>query len=234
MNNTQQNKLNMYLAVQAVIQKRESKWSSLTGFAQAVDEVDTGITSITSLAQVQASPNGGSALKNAAFISLVDSAYQVAAATRASAVVNKDAELASRLDYSQSDLGKGRPQEVVARCRNVWSTATDNLEASTAFGVTQAKLTNLKKKIDEFESAHPKTREGRTATRAATKALPDSFAQVDEILNGCLDGLMAQFKESEPEFYNEYFAARRIVDAPGTRSNKNNVTPAPAPTPQPA
>ena len=121
MNNTQQNKLNMYLAVQAVIQKRESKWSSLTGFAQAVDEVDTGITSITSLAQVQASPNGGSALKNAAFISLVDTAYQVAAATRASAVVNKDAELASRLDYSQSDLGKGRPQEVVARCRNVWS-----------------------------------------------------------------------------------------------------------------
>ena len=232
MNNTQQNKLNMFLAVFAIVQKWGSKWASFTGFGQAVDEVETGITSITSLGQVQASPNGGAALKNAAFVSLVDSAYQVAAATRASAIVNKDAELASRLDYSESDLGKGRPQEVVARCRNVLSTATDNLEASAAFGVTAAKLTNLKKRIDEFETASPKSREGRATTRAATKAMPDSFVQVDEILNGCLDGLMAQFKESEPEFYNEYFSARRIVDAPATRTKKTNSTP--TPTPQPA
>ena len=102
MNNTQQNKLNMFLAVFAIVQKWGSKWASFTGFGQAVDEVETGITSITSLGQVQASPNGGAALKNAAFVSLVDSAYQVAAATRASAIVNKDAELASRLDYSLS------------------------------------------------------------------------------------------------------------------------------------
>jgi hypothetical protein len=120
---------------------------------------------------------------------------------------------------------------VVARCRNVWSNAQDNLGASAAFGVTAAKLTNLKKKIDEFEASHPKTRKSRTATRAATKAMPDSFAAVDEILNGCLDGLMAQFKDSAPEFYNEYFAARRIVDAPATRTNKKST---PAPVPQPA
>jgi hypothetical protein len=51
---------------------------------------------------------------------------------------------------------------------------------------------------------------------------------LDEILNDCLDGLMAQFRESEAEFYHEYFAARRIVNVPG-RAKKS--TPAPVPTP---
>ena len=136
MNNKQQNKLNMYVATHAALQKHESKWSSLTGFAEAVDEVDVNLNTITSLAQVQASPNGGAALKKSAKDTLLGTAYQIAAATRAYAVVNKDVELAAQLDYSTSDLGEGRPQEVVARCRNVWSTATDNQAASAAFGVT--------------------------------------------------------------------------------------------------
>lgn len=231
MNNVQQNKLNMYVAVRAALHKHQTIWTALTGFAEAVDDIDTQLAVITSLAQAQASPNGGTALKNAALNSLIGAAYQIAAATRAYAVVSKDAGLAAELDYSPSDLGKGRPQEVVARCRNVWSTATDNQEASAAFGVTAAKLTNLKKRIDEFEAAHPKPRAGRASTRAATQALPDAFASVDEILNDCLDGLMAQFRDSEAEFFNEYFAARRIVNMPGIRSRKTTPSPAPAPIP---
>jgi hypothetical protein len=231
MNNTQLNKYNMYVATRTALHTHQTTWTTLTGFADSVDDLDTQLAVITSLAQVQAAPNGGVALKNAAVDSLIGSAYPLAAATRAYAVVNKDAELAAQLDLSPSELGKGRPQEVVARCRNVWSTATDNQAASLAFGVTATKLTNLKKRIDEFEAAHAKPRAGQSNTKAATQALPDAFAQVDEILKDCLDGLMPQFKDSTPEFFNEYFAARRIVNTPGSRSR--NTTPAPAPTPTP-
>jgi len=229
MNNNQQNKYNMYVASRATLHKYQNIWTTLPGFAESVDDIDTQLAIITSLAQVQASPNGGAALKKTAKQSLVGTAFQIAAATRAFAVVNKNAELAAQLDYSEYDLGKGRPQEVVARCRNLWSTATDNLQASAAFGVTAAKLTSLKQRINAFEAADPKPRNGRTATKAATDSLPPAFAQVDEILNDCLDGLMAQFKDSSSEFYNEYFAARTVVDVPGTRAKKP--TPAPIPTP---
>ncbi len=228
MNNKQQNKYNMYVASRAALHKHQTIWTTLTGFADSVDDLDTQLAVITSLAQVQAAPNGGAALKKSAKDSLLGTAYQVAAATRAYAVVNNDVELAAQLDYSESDLGEGRPQEVVVRCRNVWSTATDNQAASAAFGVTPAKLTNLKKRIDDYEAANPKPREGRAATKAATTTLPTTFAQLDEILNDCLDGLMAQFRESEAEFYNEYFAARRIVNVPG-RAKKTTPTPVPTP-----
>jgi hypothetical protein len=48
----------------------------------------------------------------------------------------------------------------------------DNLEASAAFRVTAAKLTNLKKRIDDYEAANPKPREGRAATKAASSTCP--------------------------------------------------------------
>lgn len=221
----------MYVALRAVLHKYQSIWTLLTGFADAVDDLDTQLAIITSLAKVQGAPNGAAALKRTAKDSLIETAFELAAATRAYAIVNKDTELAAALDYSESDLGRGRPQAIVTRCRNVWSTATDNQAASAAFGVTAAKLATLKERIDAFEAADPKPRTGRTASKAATSALPDAFAAIDEILNDCLDGLMAQFKNPATEFYHEYFAARTVVDTPSTRSRKVTPTPAPAPTP---
>ena len=231
MNNYQQNKYNMYVASRAALHKYQSTWTTLTGFAASVDAIDAQLAVITGLVQVQASPNGGAALKKTAKQALIGTAFQIAAATRACAVVNKNVELAAKLDYSEYDLGKGRPQEVVARCRNVLATATDNLQASAAFGVTAAKLTDLEQRIDDYKAADPKPRTSRTATKAATDALPDTFAQIDEILNECLDGLMAQFKDSSSEFYKEYFVARTVVDTPSARPRKAKPSPAPVPTP---
>jgi len=199
-----------------------------------VDDLETNIGTIASLAQAQSARSGAAGEKNAAFESLLDAAHQVAGATRAGAVVNKDAELAARVDDSRTDLGRGRAGEVVARCRNVWSAANDNVDVLGAFGVTAGKLTTLKKKIDDYETTQPRPRQDRANTRAATRTLPDLFDAADEILNDCLDGLMAQFKNGDAEFYNESFAARRIVNAPGVRrANGTTSTPAPAPTPTP-
>lgn len=233
MNNPQQNKFNMYQAVKVVLESHQPIWASLPGFSTSVDELDTNITTIASLAQAQSARSGAAAEKNAALESLLDAAHQVAGATRAGAVVSKDAELAAKVDYSRTDLGRGRAGEVVARCRNVWSAANDNVDVLGAFGVTAGKLTTLKKKIDEYETTHPKPRQDRANTRAATRTLPDLFAATDEILNDCLDGLIVQFKESDADFYNEYFSARRIVNAPGVRK-ASGTTPSPTPSPVPA
>jgi len=52
------------------------------------------------------------------------------------------------------------------------------------------------------------------------------------VLKGRLDKLAVQFKESQPEFFNEYQAARRIVTVSGSRAARSgNVVPAPNTTP---
>lgn len=196
-------------------------------------EVETNVSTIASLAQAQAAKSGAAAEKNAVLESLLDSARQVAGATRAGAVVDTDHELATKADFSRSDLGRGRASEVVARYRNLWSAANDNLNVLGAFGVTASKLTTLKKKIDDFETSQPRPRQDRANTSAATQTLPEFSRQTDELLNDCLDGLIVQFKASDADFYNAYQTARRIVSAPGSCKANGGLTPAPAPTPQP-
>ena len=69
-------------------------------------------------------------------------------------------------------------------------------------------------------------KEGSTPRRQRARC--QTFAQVDEILEDCLDGLMTQFQDSALKFDHEYFAARRIVNVPGTRAGKTTPAPAPA------
>lgn len=232
MNNSQQNKLNMYQAVEAVLDSNKPVWESLPGFVTAVGDVEANIATIAGLAQVQSARSGAAAEKGAVLESLLDSATQIAGATRAGAVIGKDYELATKANFSRSELARGRSSEVVSRCRNVWTVANDNLDVLGAFGVTASKLTTLKKRIDDFETSQPRPRQDRANSSAATQTLPELFKQTDEILSGCLDGLIVQFQATDADFVNAYQTARKIVSV-GTRK-KSGVTPAPAPVPTPA
>jgi hypothetical protein len=60
--------------------------------------------------------------------------------------------------------------------------------------------------------------------------LASLFAQADELLTKRLDGLAVQFQEKQPNFYNAYRTARRIVSNPAGRATKlaTNVVAAPS------
>lgn len=222
MNANQSNKLNSHLAVQAVLDGT-TVWQSLPAFATGAEELDEHIASIESLAQTQASQSGAAAEKAQSFQVLVDAAYEVAAATRACAVASSNKELARRVDFSRSDVGKGRNTQVVSRCQDILAAATENLAALADYGVTQAKLTALKKKIEGFQAVQVKPRQGRATSSSATKELAKLFKEVDELLNERLDALVVQFKDSQPAFFNAYGTARSVVSNPGGRASRDEV-----------
>ncbi len=92
--------------------------------------------------------------------------------------------------------------------------ATAVLPSLADYGVTQAKLNVLSKKIEAFRKAHPAPRQRVNAGRAATKQLADLFTDLSALLRNRADRLVVQFRESAPEFYNEYQAARTVVNPP--------------------
>ena len=234
MNSIQTNKLNMYLAVKSSLASHEEVWKSLPAFAAGTEELEEHIAELQTLAQTQTNRNGAAADKAQAFATVLDCGFEVAAATRAYAVASGDPELAARVDYSRSDLGRGRDMEVLTRCRSILATATAHVDSLPDYGVTPAKLTAFKKAIDAFQDAQAKPRHGRATSSAATKALPDLFGQVDELLEARLDGLIVQFRDTDPAFYNEYTAARLVLGRTNGHKTHDAPTPAPAPVPQPA
>jgi hypothetical protein len=72
---------------------------------------------------------------------------------------------------------------VLARCRDIRAAATANLASLADYGITQAKLTALKKKIDAFEALLAKPRQQIATSSAATQTLPQQFGAADAILN---------------------------------------------------
>jgi hypothetical protein len=234
MNNKQTNKLRAYQAVELVLETNQTTWAGLPAFVTAAGEFTALIAEIQVLAQAQASREGATNEKGYALAALGDAAFEMAAAVHAYTVVTQNFALEGRVDFSRSTIVYGREASVLARVRDIHAAAAEQLANLADYGVTQAKLTALKKKTDAFEALLAKPREQIASGSAVTQSLEVTFHEADQVLTKRLDKLVFQFKTSAPDFFNAYQSARSVVNLPGSR--KTNETPvlAPAPTPQPA
>lgn len=138
--------------------------------------------------------------KAQSFQLLLDAVCEVVAATRAFAVASGNKELARRVGFSRPNAGRGHDTEVLARCHDVFAAATNIVGSPGDYGVTQAKLTALKKKIWNFRTVQSKPRDGRAMSSSATKKLAKFFRQVAELLDDRLDAMAAHFKDSQSTF----------------------------------
>ena len=150
---------------------------------------------------------------------MTDTALLVAGAIVAYATEAEDFELAKEMHFTKSSF-KGREGSVVARCRTIHAAAAENLDELEDNEVTAATLTAFKKQIDAFEALIPKPRNDKAAKVAATKALPKLLRQADTILKKRLDKLAPTFAAENPEFVDQYRAARAIVDPAGKPEKK--------------
>lgn len=230
MKKTQSNKLRAYQTVEVTLETNQAVWQNLPAFVAAVEEFTAIIPEIQALAQTQASREGAANEKSYALASLGDTAFEVGAAVHAYAVTQQDYALEGRVDFSRSTIVYGRESSVVARVRDIHAAATAQLANLADYGITAAKLTAFKKKIDAFEDMQPKPRQQIATGSAATTNLQGQFRAADTILTKRLDNLVFQFKASAPDFFNAYQTARAVVDSARARKSK----PAPGPAPQPA
>jgi hypothetical protein len=223
----QSNNLRSYKAVSVVLENHEPTWTAHVGFTKAVTALNGVIAEINEQAQIQLESELASEEKLVIRTALGGAAYEVAAAIHAYAVEVGDLALEARVDYSRTAIVVGKEDQVISRCWSIHALATEQLANLADNGITAAKLTALKKKIESFEAVQPKPRNRVNKGSAATLALESLFREAGTILRKRLDKLVPQFAATAPEFVNEYKAARVVVDVHGPAK----ATPAPAPQP---
>lgn len=219
-----QNRYRMFISVRGTLTEHETDntWTGIPALVTAVDELDAVVSGIALQLETTTLPSGAAASKKTALESLVIYAHEIAAAIHAYATEGGDDELAAEVDFSPSDLAQGRPATIVARCTNIASLATENLALLADYKITQAKVTALTKKTAAFEKLASKPRQGVAKKAAANAALPRLLKQGRNILTRRVDKLMVQFRESAPEFYNEYKSARKIVGQHGAQNERKS------------
>ncbi|MBI3417270.1 MAG: hypothetical protein HY043_18420 [Verrucomicrobia bacterium] len=222
MKTSDQNRLNMVTTTRSVLAKPDyaSLWDDIPAFTDSVDKLDAKITQINQQSQIAENGSGAADAKKLARATLCKSVCEVMGAVQVYAAKNADAELGAKVGYAPSKVVAGKITEVIARCRTIWTAANDNADALTDLGITAAKLTALKKAIDAFDKLKNAPREDQSERSAAGKLLPVAIGEAVAILGDELDGLMPQFQDANPNFYNGYFAARVVVDLRGGHADK--------------
>lgn len=119
------------------------------------------------------------------------------------------------------------PTDAADTARNVHAAATANLASLAPCGVTAAKFTDLKAKIDAYAASITKPRDAVASGSTATKQLSDEFAAADTALKVKMDALLPQFAASNAKSVEDYNNARVIVDGGGGEAEAS--TPAPKP-----
>lgn len=234
MKTTDTNRVNMLTATLGVLAKNKSTWQAHVAFSEGVDAVTALVEQVEAQAQIAQGNSGAASAKKLALRDLAVAVSEVIGAVRSYAAKNAVPELAAKVDFSPSSVVAGKAQEVVTRCRTIHAAANAIVADLADYGITATKLTALKKKIDAFDGVKTSPRQSLVERKAANELLPQLVRSAVETLRQQLDGLVIQFRESSPNFFEEYFAARVVVDSPGSQTDTDVQPVTPSPAPQPA
>ncbi len=123
-----------------------------------------------------------------------------------------DEDLFGKVDLNVSDFNALRDSEVGSFCKAIHALGVAHLGDLADDGWTQAKLDEVDAKIGLYTGVVGKPRHMKTVVTSLVRQLDGTFKGIDTILDDKIDRRMEKFKETAPEFYNAYFAARKIVD----------------------
>ena len=231
MNAKQENKLSMYLAVNAVCDRNKSTWQALQAFGDAYADFGTHVQNIQNIAQSQAADSSGlSADKQQLRGQMADATVEIANAVYAYARKARNNDLAAKVNVNRSGILGGRDTAAADLARSIHAAASANLANLGPYGVTDAKLTALKSAIDAYAGSIARPRDARASSATATSQLASEFDAADTVLGDQMDTLVLQFKSANPAFVTDYSNARVIVESAG----KSKATPPPTPAPPPA
>lgn len=223
MNNRMQDKMAMYMAVQATCQRNLHVLRALPAFADGHKRLVKHLGFIHELAQSQAMDTSGLAADKARLrAAMAEAVVWVARAVRAFAVSAGNSDLAAQVNVTAGSMLRGRDLAAISIARGVHAVAQGHLALLDGHGITAEKLLELGGAIDAYAAVVSKPRQAAMEAVTVNRRLAAEFASVDAILGDLMDCLVGQFKSKAPLFVEEYQRARVIVN---TRASKPKAAP---------
>lgn len=196
------------------LDRHQSSWKTVPGFAQQREVLRTRIAELDDLARETGADRGNlTGQRQAAIQALAESAWVVAGQVQAWAAVHGDEELRQQVQVTRDDLvweQMGLPE----RALQIHFLATQCLRRGDGgeFGLSAAGLDVLAERIQALKILRSAAVNRGGETQEDEGALAGGLEQVMDLLCEVTDPLMRRFRVEEPEFFEAYQVARRIVD----------------------
>jgi len=213
MNNLQENRLSMYLAVRDFLISNNEITKGLPNYESSFSELQKKITEIQSIAEVQKSDTKGFAkqkqqLREKLITLTLDTSHKL----NAFAQFSGDLKMQSEVKMSRSKLNKAPDTGLRDYARIIHDKAAGRLEALAGYGITADTQKELLETINDYNASISGPRVARTETAQATKKMMLLFEDTDTLLDN-IDASIGILKISQPGFYNGFRLARKVVIA---------------------
>jgi hypothetical protein len=204
---------NMYQLILNILVLFDTIWSPVASVSAAVTSYRNKVKLIDDTAEEQQnsiklySPN-----KRKKKRTMADKALVTRGKLSAFAAVTGDAILLEKMKISFSKLFHMKDTACIGNAEMIYNAALELTPAQrTAADISSVEMDDLRSAIDNFKNV-PSPIEMRAARKQLTETLSQMFTEGNAFLTDVLDGLMEQFKESNPDFYVRYFNARRTFE----------------------
>jgi hypothetical protein len=220
-----EDRFTMFYAVQNAVDTHSAVWTAMVPYANAVTEFKAKIVAIEEEVEAQSTDLEGYAMdKGEKKEAMVRATLAVASKVYAYAEDNANTVLREKVDVSYSDLIAPRDAVVAQKCQGIHDEANAVVASLAPYGVLPADLTALQGLITRYETVISAPRTAITIRKGATENIERLIREGTAILKNRMDKLMVEYQVSNPDFYQEYFDARIVV-------NTGVVTPEPEPVP---
>lgn len=217
MTSRQESKISMYVTVDDVLVTNAPLVTPLPNYAVFSTAFHGGITQIQTNSEQQMFDKKGlsvnkAQLRNALVILALDTASKLQAYAR----FNNNQILISETKITLSDLKKLADTLLRDKAQGYHTLAQQNLAGLASYGINADSLTSLNNAIITYAASIPKPLVGTLDKKQNTLLIAKGFMDADSALEN-IDALIEIVKITQPNFYNIYKSARKILET-GTGS----------------
>lgn len=224
MNSRQSSIYAMLRRVYDLLKKKLALLSKLPVFTDLFSSYESKLTQIGVLSEQQEKDISGlKKQKEALKVDLITKALDVSRRVVAYAKLTGNDVLAKEAYYTETDLQHYPDETLVTSCSVIYTAAETHAASLIEYDVTAETLTALKKAIDDFKAVMDSPKIGHTEKKQITDQLALLFEEEITLLDK-IDLLVDMMKNTQPEFYAEYFDTRKVVYHSGSLAIKGKIT----------
>jgi chromosome segregation ATPase len=222
MDKREENRYSMYMAVDGVFKTYDEYVQGRKGLARFRTRFSADLDTIRSEDRAYLNfRKGASATKAAAEEKLIDLAADMAGLLEVYGEESENPSVAEFSTISDSSLKMLRDTELLEKAQSMVIFARQHDEGLAEYDVTAEELDELDSAVKAYEQALQQKEVDYGKAQVARANLSDAFAKASDTLDK-LDKLMRPVERKNPAFYDEYAAARQIIDHAATRSGEAN------------
>ncbi len=203
----------MYLAAQKTLDDNEAIWIGIPAIANAKSLLNANVASIGNYSVKLENDGTGQTLeKNRSRENLENAILKVVGGMTGYTTSENLFALRRQLNYQHWQLRHAKDNELCDIASAVYQAAYPYKENLVLFLVTDEDFVALDTLRLAFPATIPAKRVVSGANSAAREAMKKLFTDTDTLLKDTLDNLIVIYRVPQPDFYNQYMAARTIVD----------------------